>query len=161
MSATIGIIIDVVIIAVLVIFSLIGLKKGLLKPGQASMDKIRDWLKNNPQIAKINMAENPRYIFHKISDADGPVGALGVSLTPGRSLAVDNSVIPLGAFLWLETTGPEQEKIEKLVIAQDIGGAIKGVVRGDYFWGHGEKALLSAGKMNSVGQYYILLPKDN
>ena len=137
------------------------LKKGLLKPGQASMDKIRDWLKDNPQIAKTNMAENPRYIFHRISNADGPVGALGVSLTAGRSLAVDNSVIPLGALLWLETTGPKKEKIEKLVIAQDIGGAIKGVVRGDYFWGHGEEALLSAGKMNSAGQYYILIPKNN
>ena len=136
------------------------LKKGLLQPGQASMDKIRDWLKQNPQIAKDNMAENPRFIFHNISDADGPIGALGVSLTAGRSLAVDNSFIPLGSLLWLETTGPEKEKIEKLVIAQDIGGAIKGVVRGDYFWGHGESALLSAGKMNSVGKYYILLPKD-
>lgn len=137
------------------------LKKGLLKPGQASMDKIRDWLKANPQIAQVNMAENPRYIFHKISEADGPVGALGVSLTAGRSLAVDNSIIPLGSLLWLETKGPDKEKIEKLVFAQDIGGAIKGVIRGDYFWGHGEQALLSAGKMNSSGQYYILLPKSN
>lgn len=136
------------------------LKKGLLKPGQASMDKIRDWLKQNPDMAKINMAENPRFIFHNISDADGPIGALGVSLTAGRSLAVDNSFVPLGSLLWLETTGPDKEKIEKLVIAQDIGGAIKGVVRGDYFWGHGESALLSAGKMNSTGKYYILLPKN-
>ena len=135
------------------------LKKGLLKPGQASMDKIRDWLKENPQIAKANMSENPRYIFHAFSDAEGPIGALGVPLVAGRSLAVDETNIPLGALLWLETTGPNKEKIEKLVIAQDIGGAIKGIVRGDYFWGHGEQALLSAGKMNSTGQYYILLPK--
>ncbi|MBE6451594.1 MAG: murein transglycosylase [Alphaproteobacteria bacterium] len=135
------------------------LKKGLLKSGQASMDKIRDWLKQNPDIAMVNMSENPRYIFHKISDADGPIGALGVSLTAGRSLAVDNTFIPLGSLLWLETVGPDSEKIEKLVIAQDIGGAIKGAIRGDYFWGHGEQALLSAGKMNSSGQYYILLPK--
>lgn len=135
------------------------LKKGLLKPGQASMDKIRDWLKENPQIAKVNMSENPRYIFHAISDAEGPIGALGVPLVAGRSLAVDDTNIPLGSLLWLETTGPDNEKIEKLVIAQDIGGAIKGIVRGDYFWGHGEQALLSAGKMNSTGQYYILLPK--
>lgn len=136
------------------------LKKGLLKPGQASMDKIRDWLKQNPEMAKVNMAENPRFIFHNISDADGPIGAMGVSLTAGRSMAVDNTFIPLGSLLWLETTGPDKEKIEKLVIAQDIGGAIKGVVRGDYFWGHGESALLSAGKMNSTGRYYILLPKN-
>ncbi len=135
------------------------LEKGLLKPGQASMDKIRDWLKENPQTAKVNMSENPRYIFHAISDAEGPIGALGVPLVAGRSLAVDDTNIPLGSLLWLETTGPDNEKIEKLVIAQDIGGAIKGIVRGDYFWGHGEQALLSAGKMNSTGQYYILLPK--
>ena len=76
-------------------------------------------------------------------------------------MAVDNSYIPLGSLLWLETTGPDKEKIEKLVIAQDIGGAIKGVVRGDYFWGHGEQALLSAGKMNSAGKYYIFIPKNN
>lgn len=137
------------------------LKKGLLKPGEASMDKIRDWLKANPQIGKINMAENPRFIFHGISDAAGPVGALGVPLTPGRSLAVDQTMIPLGSLIWLETTGPRQEPIEKLVAAQDIGGAIKGAVRGDYFWGHGEQALLSAGKMNAAGRYYILLPRSS
>ena len=135
------------------------LKKGLLKPGQASMDKIRDWLKENPQKAKESMDENPRFIFHRLSDAPGPIGALGVPLTAGRSLAVDNSYIPLGSLLWLETTGPDKEPIEKLVTAQDIGGAIKGAVRGDYFWGHGEEALLSAGKMNAVGRYYILLPR--
>ena len=136
------------------------LKKGLLKPGQASMDKIRDWLKENPQIAQVNMDENPRFIFHRISDADGPVGALGVSLTAGRSLAVDETFIPLGSLLWLETTGPDKTPINKLVAAQDIGGAIKGAVRGDYFWGHGEQALLSAGKMHATGRYYILLPRN-
>lgn len=134
------------------------LKKGLLKPGQASMDKIRDWLKANPNLAQANMDENPRFIFHGISDQQGPVGALGVPLTAGRSLAVDSKYIPLGSLLWLETSAPDKSPLNKLVAAQDIGGAIKGAVRGDYFWGHGEEALLSAGKMNSAGQYYILLP---
>lgn len=137
------------------------LKKGLLKPGEASMDKIRDWLKANPHIAQVNMNENPRFVFHRISDADGPVGALGVSLTSGRSLAVDNGYIPLGSLLWLETTAPDNEPLQKLVLAQDIGGAIKGAVRGDYFWGHGEEALLSAGKMNAAGRYYILIPRGS
>ncbi len=136
------------------------LKKGLLKPGEASMDKIRDWLKAHPQAAKKNMSENPRFIFHRLSEADGPVGALGVSLTAGRSLAVDQNYVPLGTLLWLETTAPDKSPLEKMVAAQDVGGAIKGVVRGDYFWGHGEEALLSAGKMNASGRYYILLPKD-
>lgn len=135
------------------------LKKGLLKQGQASMDKIRDWLKENPELAQANMNENKRFVFHQISDADGPVGAFGVSLTAGRSLAVDKQYIPLGSLLWLETDGPN-EKIRKLVMAQDIGGAIKGAVRGDYFWGHGEQALLKAGKMNEKGKYYILLPRS-
>ena len=61
--------------------------------------------------------------------------------------------------MWLNTQGPDNEKIQKIVFAQDIGGAIKGAVRGDYFWGHGEEALKHAGRMNAVGQYYILLPK--
>jgi len=135
------------------------LKKGLLKPGEASMDKIRDWLKKNPNIADVNMNENPRFIFHKISDAKGPIGALGVPLTAGRSLAVDPDFIPLGSLLWLETFESSSTNLKKLVSAQDIGAAIKGAVRGDYFWGHGEEALLEAGKMNEDGKFYILLPK--
>lgn len=135
------------------------LDKGLLQPGEVSMPKIREWLRNNPEQAAQIMAENERYIFHRISDADGPVGAFGVSLTAGRSLAVDPQYIPLGALLWLDTKSPDNEKIQKIVFAQDIGGAIKGAVRGDYFWGHGEEALKHAGRMNTVGQYYILLPK--
>lgn len=137
------------------------LQKGVLKPGEASMDKIRDWLKANPQTAQVNMAENPRFIFHRISEAEGPIGALGVPLTAGRSLAVDRRYIPLGSLMWLETTDPDRQPLQKLVLAQDIGGAIKGAVRGDYFWGHGEEALLSAGKMNAPGRYYILLPRNS
>ncbi len=136
------------------------LKKGILKQGEVSMDKIRDWLKDNPEIADVNMNANPRFIFHKISDAKGPIGALGVPLTAGRSLAVDTAFMPLGALLWLETSDPSGKPLNKLVVAQDIGAAIKGAVRGDYFWGHGEDALLQAGKMNAQGQYYILMPKE-
>ena len=105
------------------------------------------------------MRENKRFIFHRISRADGPIGAHGVPLHAGRSLAVDRRYIPLGSLIWLETTGPDREKIEKLVVAQDIGSAIKGPIRGDYFWGHGEDALKYAGRMNSKGRYFILLPK--
>lgn len=135
------------------------LEKGLIKPGQASMGQIKKWLIENYEIAKEPLNENKRYIFHKIIEATGPIGAQGVPLTAGRSLAVDKSIIPLGAMLWLETTGPHKEKIEKLMIAQDVGSAIKGVVRGDYFWGSGEEALEFAGKMNSKGRYFILIPK--
>lgn len=135
------------------------LQKGLIKQGEASMTKIREWLRKNPQKAAEIMAENERFIFQRAVDADGPIGAMGLSLTAGRSMAVDNQFIPLGAMLWLDTVNPDNDRIEKVVFAQDIGSAIKGVVRGDYFWGHGEEALAEAGRMNSVGKYYLLAPK--
>lgn len=137
------------------------LSKGLIKPGEASMGKIKQWLKKNGRLATDNMAENERFVFHRLVDAEGPIGAQGVPLRAGRSLAVDRHYIPLGSLLWLETTGPDREKIEKLVVAQDIGGAIKGAVRGDYFWGSGKDDVLDyAGRMNSSGRYFILLPKE-
>ena len=137
------------------------LSKKIIEPKDASMTKIREWLRNNPQKAADLMAENERFIFQKISDADGPTGALGLSLTAGRSMAVDNAYIPLGAVMWLDTYNPDKQNIRKIVFAQDIGSAIKGVVRGDYFWGHGEQALKQAGRMNSVGKYFILAPKKS
>ena len=136
------------------------LSKKVIEPKDASMTKIREWLRNNPQKAADLMAENDRFIFQQLSDADGPVGALGCSLTAGRSIAVDNKYIPLGAIMWLDTYSPDKQDIKKVVFAQDIGSAIKGVVRGDYFWGHGEEALKEAGRMNSTGKYYILAPKN-
>ena len=136
------------------------IEKGYIKPGESSMPKIREWLRANPDSAKDLMHENNRFIFQRIINADGPVGAYGVSLTAGRSLAVDTRYIPLGSMLWLDTVGPDKRSIRKIVFAQDIGSAIKGVVRGDYFWGHGEAALEYAGKMNSVGKYYIIVPKE-
>ena len=137
------------------------LDKKLLSAGEASMPKIREWLRRNPDKAKDLMAENNRFIFQRITDADGPIGALGIALTAGRSLAVDNKYIPLGAMMWLDTVNPDNGNLKKIVFAQDIGGAIKGVVRGDYFWGQGEKALIHAGRMNSVGKYYIFVPKNS
>ncbi len=135
------------------------LSKKLIPASQASMGNIKKWLNENFDIAKESMNENERYIFHKISDAEGPIGAQGVSLTAGRSMAVDRTIIPLGAMLWLETTMPNSQDLNKLVMAQDIGSAIKGAVRGDYFWGSGGDDILEqAGKMNSQGQYYILIP---
>ncbi len=136
------------------------LENGLIKSQEASMPKIKQWLKSNGETAKKNMLLNDRYIFHKIVEAKGPIGAMGLPLVAGRSMAVDKEFIPLGAIMWLETKGPDGEYIRKLVMAEDVGGAIKGGVRGDYFWGHGEEALDCAGRMNSQGKYFILLPKD-
>lgn len=135
------------------------LEKGLIKRSDASMPKIRSWLQENGELAKKQMSLNDRFIFHKIVKAEGPIGAMGLPLVAGRSLAVDRNYIPLGSIVWLETTGPDNEKIHKLVVAEDVGGAITGAIRGDYFWGHGEEAFRSAGRMNSGGGYYLLLPK--
>lgn len=135
------------------------LEKGLIKPQDASMPKIRKWLEKNGKKAISNMQLNDRFIFHKIVKAEGPLGAMGLPLTAGRSMAVDKSYIPLGSMLWLETRAPNGKKISKAIMAMDVGSAIKGAIRGDYFWGHGEEAFEYAGKMNSSGKYYILIPK--
>ena len=136
------------------------LEKKALESGKYSMDNIRDWLRKNDKEAKESMQLNNRFIFHKIVEADGPIGAMGLPLVAGRSLAVDKDIIPLGVMVWLETYTPNGKRLNKLVMAQDIGGAIKGAIRGDYFWGHGEEAFINAGKMNSKGKYYLLLPKN-
>ncbi len=134
------------------------LEKGLIRPKDASMVKIREWLEDNGDKAKKNMLLNDRFIFHKIVEAEGPIGAMGLPLYAGRSMAVDKSYIPLGVMLWIETNSPKG-KLNKLVMAEDVGSAIKGAVRGDYFWGFGDDALKYAGRMNSRGVYYVVLPK--
>ena len=137
------------------------LEKNYLEPGKADMISIKQWLKAHPDLAEKEMRENKRFIFHRISHAEGPIGAHGVALHAGRSLAVDPRYIPLGSLVWLETSGPDKEKIEKLVVAQDIGNAIKGPIRGDYFWGSGDDDILAkAGKMNSEGRYFVLIPQN-
>lgn len=149
------------------------IQRGDLKRGQASWPDIRAWIDANPDKAPALLAVNKRYIFFKerakstsggtADDAavdDGPIGAQGVALTPRRSLAVDRRFIPLGVPIWLDTTWPSSDKpIQRLMVAQDTGGAIKGPVRGDFFWGHGDAALAQAGKMKSRGQYFILIPR--
>lgn len=136
------------------------LGKKLLKPGQANMAGIKKWLRQHPREAVEAMQENQRYIFHRFNAESGPIGTFQVPLTGGRSLAVDRSFIPLGSLLWLNTTLPGGQNIHKLMAAQDTGSAIKGPVRGDYFWGSGGDDILDrAGSMNADGQYFILLPK--
>jgi len=135
------------------------LKNNEIKSGDASMGKIKQWMINNPQKAVKYMEQNKRYVFHQIIGATGPLGAIGKPLSAGRSLAVDPQFVPLGALLWLDTTLPNGNPLRRLVNAQDVGGAIKGAIRGDYFWGSGgDDVLEQAGKMNSTGSYYVLLP---
>jgi membrane-bound lytic murein transglycosylase A len=132
--------------------------KGLIeKP--VTMQKIRDWMKAHPERRDEIMNLNLSYVFFKRIDGDGPIGAEGVALTPQRSLAVDPANVPLGVPLWLDTVDGNNAPLQRLVMAQDTGGAIKGIVRGDFFWGSGDAAAAQAGAMQSKGHYFILLPK--
>lgn len=137
------------------------LDRGLVEPGKGSMQHLRAWLKANPEAATDIMRENPRYIFFRRIEGEGPIGALGVPLTPQRSLAIDPRLLPLGAPVWLATTrpGPDETPLRRLMVAQDTGSAIVGAVRGDFYWGTGEAALEDAGRMAERGRYWLLLPR--
>ncbi|MBR9972736.1 murein transglycosylase A [Magnetospirillum sulfuroxidans] len=131
--------------------------RGLIE--DASMPGVRAWLKAHPAQAKALMAENPRYVFYQTISGDGPVGSEGVPLTAGRSIAVDPRYVALGLPLFLDTVEPSGQPLRRLVMAQDTGAAIKGPVRGDFFWGTGEEAFDKAGRMKSGGRYWVLLPQ--
>lgn len=136
------------------------IKRGALTKDNVSMQAIRAWLEANPEQAQEVMNLNASYIFFHRVEAEGPLGAQGVPLTPQRSLAVDRKKIPYGAPVFVDAEAPEGGgRLQRLMIAQDTGGAITGAVRGDYFWGAGEEAAHKAGLMKSKGQSYILLPK--
>ena len=139
---------------------------GALRREEVSLQSIRAWLRAHPAEAAAIMARNRSYIFFRehpqLSPEDGPLGAQGVPLTAGRSLAVDRRYLPLGAPVWLDTTAPSPDgaaPLRRLMVAQDTGGAIRGVVRGDVYWGAGEHAEAVAGPMKSPGRYAILLPR--
>jgi len=138
------------------------IERGALRPGGASWDDIRGWIDANRDEADALLAVNRRYIFFREIKGDGPIGAAGVALTPGRSLAIDPRFMPFGAPVWLDTTWPNQPEkpLRRLMVAQDSGNAIRGIVRGDFFWGYGSKALAFAGRMKSRGRYFVLLPKS-
>lgn len=138
--------------------------EGYISREKASMQSIRDWLRANPDQASALMQRNPRYIFFRKIEGAGPIGAQGVALTPRRSLAVDPAFIPLGAPIYLDTTWPgsraeSARPLRRLMVAQDTGNAIKGAIRGDFFWGAGDPALAEAGRMKQRGSYYLFLPK--
>ncbi|MBL8463718.1 MAG: murein transglycosylase A [Thauera sp.] len=136
--------------------------QGELTLDKASMEGIKRWAQDNPQRLQELLNANPSYVFFREMPASGggPVGALGVPLSEGRSIAVDPRFVPLGAPVFLATTQPLSERpLERLVMAQDTGGAIKGAVRADFFWGFGADAGREAGKMRQQGRMWVLLPK--
>ena len=135
---------------------------GVLRLKDVTMPSIRHWMMENPVAAQAVMRKNRSFIFFKVLKGSGPIGAQGLELTPGRSLAIDRKFIPLGIPIWLNTTEPGTKPaklLRRLVIAQDTGSAIKGPIRGDFFWGHGAAAGEKAGIMNQPGRYYLLLPR--
>lgn len=139
------------------------IEKGVLDKEEVNLFTIKEWLQKNPEQVNEILWKNPSYVFFELRDSreEFPRGSLNVVLTPGRSLAVDPSVIPLGAPVWLQTTLPDEEKssFNQLMLAQDTGGAIKGHIRADVFWGRGSKAERLAGLMKQQGQMFVLLPK--
>ncbi|GGC89957.1 membrane protein [Undibacterium terreum] len=139
--------------------------KGELTSSQASAQGIKEWIKQNPARQNELFNSNPSVVFfkeEKLSDPRiGPKGAQGLPLTAQRSIAVDAQFLPLGAPVFLATTQPNSTQLlQKLVVAQDTGGAIRGAVRADYFWGFGSEAGEQAGRMKQRGQMWLLLPKS-
>ncbi|NNM75360.1 murein transglycosylase A [Sphingomonas sp. ID1715] len=130
-------------------------QRGLLGPGQASMQGMVAWLRANPEAGTALMHENRSYVFFRELTGAGPLGALGLPVTPQGSVAADPLFTPLGAPVFVDV---EHQVADGLWIAQDTGGAIKGPNRFDTFWGAGEQAAQIAGGLLSRGKAWLLLP---
>lgn len=136
-------------------------ERGELTLEQASMQGIKAWSAANPQKLQDALNANASYVFFRESaDPRGPVGALNVPLVPQYSLAVDRRYVPLGSPVFLATTYPlSDEPLVRLMAAHDTGGAIRGAVRADFFWGTGEEAGANAGRMRQTGRLWLLWPR--
>ena len=137
--------------------------RGDLKLEEASMQGIQAWGRANPSRLPELLNANPSYVFFREvpNTPGGPAGALGVPLTAERSIAVDPRSVPLGAPVFLATTRPNSSRpLNRLVMAQDTGSAIKGAVRADFFWGFGKEAGEQAGRMKQTGRMWVLLPPE-
>ncbi len=139
-------------------------EQGELTVEQATMQGIKGWIEANPGRRQELFNANPSYIFFKeerLPDPRvGPKGAMGVPLTPARSVAIDPKFIPLGAPIFLATTEAASEvPMQRLMVAQDTGGAIRGAVRADFFYGFGSEAGEKAGRMKQRGQVWVLMPQ--
>ncbi|MDX1974655.1 MAG: MltA domain-containing protein [Rickettsiales bacterium] len=140
-------------------------EEGLLPKDQINFFTLRQWLYDHPNQAIAMMQRNPSYVFFKEYQGPGPIGSVGVALTPRRSLAVDNRYMPYGLPVYLETKLPaeparEAVNFQRLMVTQDTGGAIRGPVRGDIFFGAGDEAEYMAGYMKGRGVYSLLVPRE-
>lgn len=142
-------------------------EEGIMELEDVSLQTIRAWLEDHPDQLERMLNQNASYVFFRpLEDGAGPFGKSEAALTPGRSLAIDPRFIPLGLPLWIAGEKPsltnpaeENESFQRLLITQDVGGAIKGELRADVFWGFGENAEILAGHMNHEGAFYLLIPK--
>ncbi|CAG1770969.1 partial membrane-bound lytic murein transglycosylase A, partial [uncultured bacterium] len=136
---------------------------GQIAKEDMSMQAIRQWIEQHPVEGRQLMLSNQSYVFFKftnVSPTEGPSGAMGVPLTAQHSLAVDRHHWAMGVPIWLDAEHPVKgQRFRHLVMAQDTGGAIKGAIRGDVYWGQGAKASEMAGPMKSKGYYFLLLPR--
>jgi peptidoglycan lytic transglycosylase A len=137
------------------------IERGEMTLEQASMQGIKAWAAANPHKLQDALNANPSYVFFReLPTEEGPIGALGVQLVAQYSLAVDRRHVPLGAPVYLATTYPlSPEPLERLMAAHDTGGAIRGVVRADFFWGTGVEAGALAGRMRQQGKMWLLWPR--
>ena len=142
-------------------------ERGQLSLEKASMQGIKQWGRDHPNALPELLAENPSYVFFRevmpdpAAAIDGPIGTLGVPLAAGRAIAVDARFIPLGSPVFVATTWPLSTRpLNRLMLAQDTGGAIRGPLRADWFWGFGEDAAREAGRMKQDGRLWLLWPKD-
>jgi membrane-bound lytic murein transglycosylase A len=135
-------------------------ERGEMLLEQASMQGIKAWAAANPQKLQEALNQNPSYVFFReLPATDGPIGALNIPLHTEHSLAVDRRYVPLGAPVYLASTFPLSEApLQRLMAAHDTGGAIRGVVRADFFWGTGPDAGAQAGRMRQQGRMWLLLP---
>jgi membrane-bound lytic murein transglycosylase A len=130
--------------------------RGLLEPGKTSMQHLVAWLREHPEEGRAIMHENKSYVFFQELTGAGPLGALGLPVTPRATVAADPKFVPLGAPVILEL---DRSEANGLWIAQDTGGAIRGSNRFDTFWGAGAEAARIAGGMTGRGRAWLLLPK--
>lgn len=137
-------------------------QRGAMSQDQLSAQSIRVWVRANPSAGADLLNENPSYIFFRklpdLTEDQGPIGAMGRSITPLRSVAVDPAHVPLGTPVWVEKAGADP--MHQLMVAQDTGGAIKGAQRADIFYGTGHAAGLAAGAIKDAGRLILLLPID-
>ena len=133
-----------------------------------SMQLLRTWMADNPNKLRDFLWSNKSFVFFRTTEIEnetlGAIGAGKVNLTPLRSLAVDRSFWQFGTPLFIETNEPREavesnKPFHHLMIAQDTGTAIRGIIRGDVYWGWGENAALNAGHMKSPGSMVALLPR--